>query len=163
MTTNHFMVADATGTQPAVDLGPTFKLATGSWSPDGKLLALLRGGTGKVDDYIELTTPAGEQQKVISIGAQTAVPRFAPDSGRLTFVSGDAYSGSVSLYVTDVTPEGAPTLLAKADAKLSPDQSGLTNDGSLTISELGWSADGRYIAFRAAYPTSGDPCGTPAT
>jgi len=157
MTTNHFLVADATGTEPPLDLGPTFKLAGGAWSPDGKLLALLRGGTGDVDDYVELVTPSGELRKTISMGDQTSAPRFAPDSRRLTFVSGDVASGSTSLYIADVDVGAPPALLANAAARLTslPDA---TNDGSLTLSELGWSADGQYLAFEASYLTSGDPC-----
>jgi Tol biopolymer transport system component/DNA-binding CsgD family transcriptional regulator len=157
MTTNHFLVADATGAEPPLDLGQTFKLADGVWSPDGRLLALLQDNAPNTEVYIELVTPAGEQRKVISTGSLTTGPRFAPDSSRLTFVSGDVRSGSLSLYVTDVSVAGVPTPLAQADGKL-PSLPDATNDGSLTLGELGWSADGQYIAFEASYPTDGDPC-----
>jgi serine/threonine-protein kinase len=101
-----------------------------SWSPDGKLLALVEWNPDSMRDiWILSLDEAGEPRPIINTPYDELSPLFSPDGRWLTYVSDE--SGRFEVYVESF-PRGKGRWLISAGGGTEPV----------------WSADGREIFYR---------------
>ena len=146
-----FLVYDVEEPEQLLDLGDTFKLSSGEWSPDGEHLALERNGHVALERdgspgpevFIEVVSTATDERREISLNDLTRSPKFSPDGHQIAFSASQPNDrDALDLYLVDVDG-GAPRMLA---------------DGvGFNVFAHSWSADGSYITFTAG-PITGDGC-----
>jgi Tol biopolymer transport system component/DNA-binding winged helix-turn-helix (wHTH) protein len=111
-----------------------------SWSPDGRLLALVdRGSPRGVESILLLTIATGEKRHVTSPSAEwpfgDASPVFSPDGRMLAFERAAGMLVS-DIYVQPLSSDGTPAGSAR---RVTSDRRG--------VYALDWTPDGREIVF----------------
>jgi hypothetical protein len=108
----------------------SFISSGGSWSPDGRRLAIVTFADG--DNEIDvLDVRSGRVEQRIRVGGVTALadPAFSPDGNRIAF---SGLKGGISdLYVHDLASKRTTQLTSDREAQIQP----------------AWSPDGRWLAF----------------
>ena len=146
-----FLVYDVEEPEQLLDLGDTFKLSSGEWSPDGEHVALERDGHVALERdgspgpevFIEVVSTATDERRQISLSDRTRSPKFSSDGHQIAFSASKPNDwDALDLYLVDVA-SGAPRMLA---------------DGvGFNVFAHSWSADGSYLAFTVG-PITGDGC-----
>jgi Tol biopolymer transport system component len=111
-------------------VGPVGQYANPELSRDGKRLAVEIGGEGKRDIWI-LELETGHFTRFTFDPALYHMPVWSPDGSRIVF--GSSRSGSFDLYGKPTNLSAEEELLYKSDLDKAP---------------YGWSADGKYLAYR---------------
>ncbi|MHB8468957.1 MAG: TolB family protein [Gaiellaceae bacterium] len=125
--TEHVLVQVGNRTEVYTDKGRDLATLDGgaaTSSPDGSLIAYLRGGRLYVSD------PSGANERLLATGAEPPAddvtgPAWSPDGTRI------AYSGGTTLFTARLDGSGPTRLFVAAGPTLDP----------------AWSPDGRTIAF----------------
>jgi Tol biopolymer transport system component len=111
-------------------VGPVGQYANPELSRDGKRLAVEIGGEGKRDIWI-LELETGRFTRFTFDPALYHMPVWSPDGSRIVF--GSSRNGSFDLYWKPSNLSAEEELLYKSDLNKAP---------------YGWSADGKYLAYR---------------
>ncbi len=111
--------------------------STVSWSPDGKLLAVVDRMPNENAGIYFVTIETREKRRVISAPRESddSMPSFSPDGKSLAFVRSRSYF-STDIYVLPLTAEGSA---AAAPRRI------ISGPGS--IEGLDWTPDGRRLVF----------------
>ncbi len=110
-------------------------------SPDGKQVVFTRRWVDKLNDRWEnslwLMNADGSRARFLLNGSS---PQWSPDGSRITYMT-KGESGSTQIFVRWMDAEGAVTQLTRL---------------SETPSDLRWSPDGKWVAFRMIVPARND-------
>jgi Tol biopolymer transport system component len=120
-----------------------FTLGEPAWSPDGRLIAFVRGRTlpvtGATFGAVFVMSADGTGARRVSSGPLDTSPSWSPDGTEVAFARADGYGSfaSADVYVVSATG-GKARRLTMTPRRLE--------------TEPAWSPDGRKIAFATATP-----------
>lgn len=121
-------------------------------SPDGKMVAFVRGDTL----WLTSTFPRRAPQKLAVISKYFAVPRWSPSSQQLAYYS--KQSGTLQLWSYDLRTRTSRQI-GSVEGGIAPDPNGSLTGWVNDALRYSWSPDGSKIAFATQVPVgdSGKP------
>lgn len=152
-------LASIDGVITKIEVGPP-SMVPPSWSPDGSMLATLRGGGGQPLSLFIVSADGSSERLVTSTPAGYSSPQLSPDGSKILF---SAWAGGLRVVSVDGTGEREISTRS-TQADWAPDSARLAVSEGSSIYELNiddhtrrellgdgygaqWSPDGRHVAF----------------